>query len=189
MGWGRTDPHVWEHHVLAWAWLESPPGVAMAVSQASRTERRGGGGAAQGAHSDLAHWPPCPEGGLAGRLPQAAPIEAPSSQHLSPWIKSPRGHERVRALGLSACLLQFFLEHLQISVSAPGQPTRPLPGPMPVPRPGAHSVGPSHLPLPSAVSSAVLSWAVDRGPQESASVLSWPVGTESDGQPRPWEPA
>ncbi|XP_070320400.1 maestro heat-like repeat-containing protein family member 1 isoform X8 [Odocoileus virginianus] len=37
-------------------------------------------------------------------------------EHLSPWIKSPRGHERVRALGLSACLLQFFLEHLQISV-------------------------------------------------------------------------
>ena len=91
MGWGRTDPHVWEHHVLAWAWLESPPGVAMAVSQASRTERRGGGGAAQGAHSDLAHWPPCPEGGLAGRLPQAAPIEAPSSPAPEPMDQVPEG--------------------------------------------------------------------------------------------------
>ncbi|XP_057387814.1 maestro heat-like repeat-containing protein family member 1 isoform X10 [Balaenoptera acutorostrata] len=36
-------------------------------------------------------------------------------EHLSPWIKSPRGHERVRALGLSACLLQYFLKHLHIS--------------------------------------------------------------------------
>ncbi|XP_060275917.1 maestro heat-like repeat-containing protein family member 1 isoform X2 [Ovis aries] len=40
-------------------------------------------------------------------------------EHLSPWIKSPKGHERVRALGLSACLLQFFLEHLQISALVP----------------------------------------------------------------------
>ncbi|XP_073650382.1 maestro heat-like repeat-containing protein family member 1 isoform X10 [Tursiops truncatus] len=37
-------------------------------------------------------------------------------EHLSPWIKSPRGHERVRALGLSACLLQHFLKHLHISI-------------------------------------------------------------------------
>ncbi|XP_035296589.1 maestro heat-like repeat-containing protein family member 1 isoform X10 [Cricetulus griseus] len=37
-------------------------------------------------------------------------------EHLSPWIKSPRGHERARALGLAACLLQFFLEHLHVSV-------------------------------------------------------------------------
>ncbi|KAF5917222.1 hypothetical protein HPG69_006030, partial [Diceros bicornis minor] len=40
-------------------------------------------------------------------------------EHLSPWIKSPRGHERVRALGLSACLLRFFLEHLHISALVP----------------------------------------------------------------------
>nr|XP_025121402.1 maestro heat-like repeat-containing protein family member 1 isoform X6 [Bubalus bubalis] len=40
-------------------------------------------------------------------------------EHLSPWIKSPRGHERVRAVGLSACLLQFFLQHLQISALVP----------------------------------------------------------------------
>ncbi|XP_007464667.1 PREDICTED: maestro heat-like repeat-containing protein family member 1 [Lipotes vexillifer] len=40
-------------------------------------------------------------------------------EHLSPWIKSPRGHERVRALGLSACLLQHFLEHLHISALLP----------------------------------------------------------------------
>lgn len=38
-------------------------------------------------------------------------------QHLSPWIKSARGHERARALVLGACLLQFFLEHLHVSVS------------------------------------------------------------------------
>ncbi|XP_031203259.1 maestro heat-like repeat-containing protein family member 1 isoform X3 [Mastomys coucha] len=40
-------------------------------------------------------------------------------EHLSPWIKSPRGHERVRALGLSACLLEFFLEHLHVSTLVP----------------------------------------------------------------------
>nr|XP_044636807.1 maestro heat-like repeat-containing protein family member 1 [Equus asinus] len=40
-------------------------------------------------------------------------------EHLSPWIKSPRGHERTRALGLSACLLRFFLEHLHISALVP----------------------------------------------------------------------
>ncbi|XP_077928000.1 maestro heat-like repeat-containing protein family member 1 isoform X3 [Halichoerus grypus] len=40
-------------------------------------------------------------------------------EHLSPWIKSPRGHERLRALGLSACLLQDFLEHLHVSALVP----------------------------------------------------------------------
>ncbi|XP_035315188.1 maestro heat-like repeat-containing protein family member 1 isoform X1 [Cricetulus griseus] len=40
-------------------------------------------------------------------------------EHLSPWIKSPRGHERARALGLAACLLQFFLEHLHVSTLVP----------------------------------------------------------------------
>ncbi|XP_048215034.1 maestro heat-like repeat-containing protein family member 1 isoform X2 [Perognathus longimembris pacificus] len=40
-------------------------------------------------------------------------------EHLSPWIKSPRGHERARALGLSACLLQYFLGHLQVSALVP----------------------------------------------------------------------
>uniref|UniRef100_F7GEW4 Maestro heat like repeat family member 1 n=1 Tax=Macaca mulatta TaxID=9544 RepID=F7GEW4_MACMU len=38
-------------------------------------------------------------------------------EHLSPWIKSPRGHERARALGLSALLLRHFLEQLRVSVS------------------------------------------------------------------------
>ncbi|XP_042828599.1 maestro heat-like repeat-containing protein family member 1 isoform X1 [Panthera tigris] len=40
-------------------------------------------------------------------------------EHLSPWIRSPRGHERVRALGLSACLLRHFLEHLHVSALVP----------------------------------------------------------------------
>ncbi|XP_023579631.1 maestro heat-like repeat-containing protein family member 1 isoform X2 [Octodon degus] len=40
-------------------------------------------------------------------------------EHLSPWIKSPRGHERARALGLSARLLHYFLEHLQVSALVP----------------------------------------------------------------------
>ncbi|XP_037383816.1 maestro heat-like repeat-containing protein family member 1 isoform X2 [Talpa occidentalis] len=40
-------------------------------------------------------------------------------EHLSPWIKSPRGHERARALGLSARLLQHFREHLHISALVP----------------------------------------------------------------------
>lgn len=40
-------------------------------------------------------------------------------EHLSPWIKSPRGHERARALGLGACLLHFFLEHLHVSTLVP----------------------------------------------------------------------
>lgn len=44
-------------------------------------------------------------------------VKPPLSQHLRPWIKSPQGHERARALGLSACLLQHLREHLYISVS------------------------------------------------------------------------
>ncbi|XP_012503521.1 PREDICTED: maestro heat-like repeat-containing protein family member 1 isoform X4 [Propithecus coquereli] len=40
-------------------------------------------------------------------------------EHLSAWIKSPRGHERVRALGLSSCLLRYFLEHLHVSALVP----------------------------------------------------------------------
>ncbi|XP_036064685.1 maestro heat-like repeat-containing protein family member 1 isoform X1 [Onychomys torridus] len=40
-------------------------------------------------------------------------------EHLSPWIKSPRGHERARALGLGACLLRFFLAHLHVSTLVP----------------------------------------------------------------------
>ncbi|XP_063087331.1 maestro heat-like repeat-containing protein family member 1 isoform X5 [Cavia porcellus] len=40
-------------------------------------------------------------------------------EHLRPWIKSPRGHERARALGLSARLLHYFLEHLQVSALVP----------------------------------------------------------------------
>lgn len=40
-------------------------------------------------------------------------------EHLRPWIKSPRGHERVRAMGVSACLLQSFLEHLHVSALVP----------------------------------------------------------------------
>ncbi|KAM4865340.1 maestro heat-like repeat-containing protein family member 1 [Thomomys bottae] len=40
-------------------------------------------------------------------------------EHLSPWIKSPRGHERARALGLSACLLQYFLRNLHVSALVP----------------------------------------------------------------------
>ncbi|XP_077022638.1 maestro heat-like repeat-containing protein family member 1 isoform X3 [Tamandua tetradactyla] len=40
-------------------------------------------------------------------------------EHLVPWIKSPRGHERERALGLSASLLHYFLEHLHVSALVP----------------------------------------------------------------------
>ncbi|XP_004679984.1 PREDICTED: maestro heat-like repeat-containing protein family member 1, partial [Condylura cristata] len=40
-------------------------------------------------------------------------------EHLRPWIKSPRGHERARALGLSARLLRHFLEHLHVSALVP----------------------------------------------------------------------
>lgn len=60
--------------------------------------------------------PPTQKGGCR----QGTYMKPPLPQHLSPWIKSPRGHERVRALGLSACLLQHFLKHLHISVSIPG---------------------------------------------------------------------
>lgn len=57
-----------------------------------------------------------------GRLPSwvappAGCVRSILVQHLSPWIKSPRGHERARALGLGACLLEFFLERLHVSVS------------------------------------------------------------------------
>lgn len=57
---------------------------------------------------------------LLGWAPTWHLCEPPLPQHLSPWIKSPRGHERARALGLSACLLKSFLEHLHISVSPLG---------------------------------------------------------------------
>ncbi|XP_010628834.1 maestro heat-like repeat-containing protein family member 1 isoform X2 [Fukomys damarensis] len=40
-------------------------------------------------------------------------------EHLRPWIKSPRGHERTRALDLSARLLHYFLEHLHVSALVP----------------------------------------------------------------------
>lgn len=40
-------------------------------------------------------------------------------EYLSPWIKSPQGYERERALHLSAHLLQHFLEHLQVSTLVP----------------------------------------------------------------------
>uniref|UniRef100_G3TPC7 Maestro heat like repeat family member 1 n=1 Tax=Loxodonta africana TaxID=9785 RepID=G3TPC7_LOXAF len=40
-------------------------------------------------------------------------------EHLNPWIKSPRSHERERALGVSACLLRYFLEHLHVSALVP----------------------------------------------------------------------
>ncbi|XP_037659046.1 maestro heat-like repeat-containing protein family member 1 isoform X4 [Choloepus didactylus] len=39
--------------------------------------------------------------------------------HLLPWIKSPQGHERERALGVSAGLLRHFLEHLHVSALVP----------------------------------------------------------------------
>nr|XP_030731868.1 maestro heat-like repeat-containing protein family member 1 isoform X7 [Globicephala melas] len=51
-------------------------------------------------------------------LPEPEGVDS-HQEHLSPWIKSPRGHERVRALGLSACLLQHFLKHLHISALVP----------------------------------------------------------------------
>uniref|UniRef100_A0A4X2MFF3 Maestro heat like repeat family member 1 n=1 Tax=Vombatus ursinus TaxID=29139 RepID=A0A4X2MFF3_VOMUR len=40
-------------------------------------------------------------------------------EHLTPWIKSPKGHERERALGLSAYLLRYFLEHLNVIAIVP----------------------------------------------------------------------
>ncbi|XP_023364135.1 maestro heat-like repeat-containing protein family member 1 isoform X1 [Otolemur garnettii] len=40
-------------------------------------------------------------------------------EHLSPWIKSPQGHERVQALSLSGCLLQYFRERLHVSALTP----------------------------------------------------------------------
>lgn len=63
--------------------------------------------------------------------PVATCLKSILVQHLSPWIKSPRGHERARALGLAACLLQFFLEHLHVSVST-GLQTSPLPSSAPL---------------------------------------------------------
>lgn len=131
---------------------------------------RGLGSAAQGAHSDLVHWPPCPEGGLAGRLPQAAPTEAPSSSAPEPMDQVPEG-PRAGAGGRPECLPAAVLpstpadqrECPRAACEAPLQPhAHPLAW--------GHSMGPSRLPLPGAVSGTVLSWAVDRGPQGSASV-------------------
>ena len=95
-------------------------------------------------------------------------------QHLSPWIKSPKGHERVRALGLSACLLQFFLEHLQISVSAPGRPAQSLLGRMPFPWPRATPWDPriSHCPVLRAALSSPGLWTEDHKGQQVSSGLA-----------------
>uniref|UniRef100_A0A452V4Z8 Maestro heat like repeat family member 1 n=1 Tax=Ursus maritimus TaxID=29073 RepID=A0A452V4Z8_URSMA len=70
--------------------------------------------------SDLTHWPSQPGGWPGGDadLPTVHRLLLPRLTP-DPWIKSPRGHERVRALGLSACLLQYFLEHLHVSALVP----------------------------------------------------------------------
>ncbi|PNI88751.1 MROH1 isoform 5 [Pan troglodytes] len=52
-------------------------------------------------------------------LPEPKEEDGGCQKHLSPWIKSPRGHERARALGLSALLLRYFLEHLRVSALVP----------------------------------------------------------------------
>lgn len=79
---------------------------------------------------------------LSWAAPQAGTqVKPPLPQHLSPWIKSPKGHERARALGLSTCLLRHFLQHLHVSVS-----TGPVAGygrSAPVASPAAPCVGPS----------------------------------------------
>ena len=126
-----------------------PPGVAVAVSCISRTER---------------------EGGLAGRLPQAAPIEAPSSSAPEPMDQVPEG-PRAGAGGRPECLPAAVLpttpaDQRECSRAACEAPLWPHAHPLA----RGHSVRPSRLPLPGAVSGTVLSWAVDRGPQGSASV-------------------
>uniref|UniRef100_A0A2K6QKV8 Maestro heat like repeat family member 1 n=1 Tax=Rhinopithecus roxellana TaxID=61622 RepID=A0A2K6QKV8_RHIRO len=52
-------------------------------------------------------------------LPEPKEEDGGCQKHLSPWIKSPRGHERARALGLSALLLRHFLEQLRVSALVP----------------------------------------------------------------------
>ncbi|KAM6171630.1 maestro heat-like repeat-containing protein family member 1 isoform 2-T2 [Erethizon dorsatum] len=52
-------------------------------------------------------------------LPEPQEEDDFCQEHLSPWIKSPRCHERARALGLCAHLLRYFLEHLQVSALVP----------------------------------------------------------------------
>lgn len=113
----------------------------MSVGQASRTEWRG----RDALRSWLAlAWPTWWPG--RDTTPELVPMRIPLPQHLSPWIKSPRGHERVRALGLSACLLQYFLEHLHVSVSTHVATTQPRPShphSCPGDRPGDHCMWPS----------------------------------------------
>uniref|UniRef100_A0A8U7NY87 Maestro heat like repeat family member 1 n=1 Tax=Corvus moneduloides TaxID=1196302 RepID=A0A8U7NY87_CORMO len=43
---------------------------------------------------------------------------SPRSQHLGPWLKSPRARERRRAVALASALLEFFLEELHGSLLA-----------------------------------------------------------------------
>ena len=132
---------------------------------------RGWGSAAQGAHSDLVHWPPCPEGGLAGRLPQAAPIEAPSFSAPEPVDQVPEG-PRAGAGAWPECLPAAVLPRTPADQRECPRAACVVPPRLhALPLAQDHTMGPSHLPLPSATSSTVLSWAVDRGPQGSASVL------------------
>ena len=82
---------------------------------------------------------------------------------------------RVDDLGqLVACLLQFFLEHLQISVSAPGRPAQSLLGRMPFPWPRATPWGPriSHCPVLRAALSSPGLWTEDHKGQQVSSGLA-----------------
>lgn len=53
------------------------------------------------------------------------PPDAFPLQHLGPWIKSSKEHERQRAVEVSAALLDFYLSKLNVSVSERGAPASP----------------------------------------------------------------
>lgn len=57
------------------------------------------------------------EGAPAGRGRLWDCIRLLCPQHLSPWIKSTKEHERERAVEVSAALLLFYREKLNVSVS------------------------------------------------------------------------
>lgn len=94
VGWAGLT-HVWEHHVLAWACPGNSTRGGHGCEPGQQDRMRGWGRRCPGPTLTW-HWPPCPEGGLAGGCPKLHLLKPLLPQHLSPWVKSPKGPRRVR---------------------------------------------------------------------------------------------
>uniref|UniRef100_A0A8U7NX32 Maestro heat like repeat family member 1 n=1 Tax=Corvus moneduloides TaxID=1196302 RepID=A0A8U7NX32_CORMO len=95
---------------------------------------------------------------------------SPRSQHLGPWLKSPRARERRRAVALASALLEFFLEELHGSVSARPAPRRrpELPESPPFPHSQPH---PNLIPASSRLSRSPQAIGMRIPPEQLLSLL------------------